>query len=652
MSTFDAPRVLVVDDNPFNRELITGVAEAEGFTVKEAQNGRQALEMLRHSSFSLVMMDLLMPGMDGFETTRKIREMGINVPVIAVTALTMKQDRQESIRAGCDEFLSKPLDIRELRSLLLKYTETGAESQRDRVSGTPDAHPDESPKEFTDILLLLVEEDGQRRKNETDFLFQAGFQVKSFANGADAVDFIEQSPDTVQIVVSNIFTTGIDGLGLLTIVKRKFPRILVFLYTESYDAATFQYAVQQKVDGIIPKDQFETTALGIISSALSQSGQKGSRTSEASAAEQVRQAQDRLIHPGCMNICPSLDVAYQSLHEAGGDMMQCRRFGTNGECGILLADVAGHSVMSSYTSAIFTGLLMSVWDSHREPSALLKKMDKELLKVGNDKSHICATALLWDRWSGDFSFACAGNPGGLMVSFSPDGSARFENLTGGGMVMGVLEDHDLFNSGTGTLPHGSYIFLFSDGIDPSELARAIEMKPKLFNRAGTKGICRQLMDTMLEKKQPADDMILVCMHNSPVQGKPDYIFSYSSTYEEVDRACSRLDESLAECSIPEGNDRDFILLSAREVLLNAVEHGNAMNPHARFETALSTKEEELRITVTDEGKGFDLNKNLLNPDDLTLKQVGKRGLSFAHSVAHDILVEKGAVTLIFRTKHV
>ncbi|MFO7749407.1 MAG: response regulator [Desulfobacteraceae bacterium] len=650
MSASNALHMLIVDDNPFNRELIKEVALAQGFVVKEAQNGHEALEMVKQADFALVMMDLLMPGMDGFETTRKIREMGKEFPIVAVSALAMKQDRQESLRAGCNDFLSKPLDLEQLRTLILKHTEKKESTAENAMQNGEDTPLLLSLPGFEDIFLLLVEEDELRRKEKSDFLVEAGFQVKAVANGADAVEFIQKSSDTVQVVISNIFTTGIDGLGLLTIVKRKFPRILVFLYTESYDPSTFQYAVQQKVDGMIPRDQFETSALDIIRSALYQSGQKGSRTSEARVAEQVRKAQERLIHPGCMNICPSLDVAYQSLSEAGGDMMQCRRFGTEGTCGILLADVAGHSVMSSYTSAIFTGLLMSVWDLHRDPVDLLKKMDRELFKIGNDKSHICATALLWDRWSGKFSFGCAGNPGGLIVTFASDGRPRFETLSGGGMVLGVLENHDLFHFGTGTLKPQAYLFLFSDGIHASELIRAIENSLQRFNRPGITGICRQLMDTMLDRREPADDMILLCMHNAALSGKPDYISSYPATYEAVDSACSWMDKSLTDSSIPAGNDRDFVLLSAREILLNAVEHGSGGNPSARLETLLYIKEDELKITVIDEGTGFDLKKNLNTPKELTLEQIGKRGLSFAWSNAHDIVAENGSTTLIFKAK--
>ncbi|MFO7754225.1 MAG: ATP-binding protein, partial [Desulfobacteraceae bacterium] len=143
----------------------------------------------------------------------------------------------------------------------------------------------------------------------------------------------------------------------------------------------------------------------------------------------------------------------------------------------------------------------------------------------------------------------------------------------------------------------------------------------------------------------------VCMHNnSPALVQGDFISSFASTYEEVDRACRWMEDKLAQSDSPEGIDRDFILLCAREALLNAVEHGNDRNPSARIEAGLYVKENELKITITDEGKGFDLNENLLHPDDLTLKQIGRRGLSFAHSTAQKILVEKGAVTMIFTAK--
>jgi len=651
MPALEKPYILIVDDNPFNRELISEVAIAEGFLVKEAKDGKEAISKINKTHFNLVMLDLLMPGMDGFETAKKIREMGITVPIVAVSALTMKQDLQRSLRAGCSDFLPKPINIKKLRSTIEKYKK---DTICDQQSLSPFANQisfvSSSPT-FKELYLILVEENEDLRKRYTTLLMSAGFQVQGLANGSEASEFIENQAYDVHIVISNIFTSGIDGLGLLTIIKRKFSHILVFLYTEFYDTSTFQYAVQQKVDGIIPQDQFETATLEIIESALSQSGLKGSRTSEANTAQMVRQAQDQLIHPGCIHLCPSLDVAYQALQEAGGDMMRCRRFGLDGRCGIVLADVAGHSVMSSYTSAIFTGILTSFWDTHKAPLALLKKTNKELIKVGNDKSHICATAMVWDRWSGRLEIASAGNPGGIMVRFDSDGRAKYKSLAGGGMVLGALENDDLFLSGSENLDPDSYLFLFSDGIEKPELMEAVKDMPHLFKGTSIKGICQHLMDNILGKKEQEDDLILLCIHNKKVNDKPDYNSQFLSTYEEVDRACNWINQKLTVDTIPKGNDEDLILLCVREGILNAVEHGNSHNPTAHFEVSLYFFNHELRINIIDEGTGFDLEKTVHKPNDLTMTQIGKRGLSFMASIAHEIVVEGSLVTLIFKEKN-
>ncbi|MEA1967999.1 MAG: response regulator [Thermodesulfobacteriota bacterium] len=641
------PYILIVDDNPFNRELISEVANAEGFLVIEAKDGKEAISNIKKTNFSLVMLDLLMPGMDGFETAKTIREMGITVPIVAVSALTMKQDRQHSLRSGCNDFLPKPVNIKKLRSLLQKYIKDVPLKQKP-ISPLIDKDAFIlSPSNFKGLNLVLVEENEHLRKQYSNLLIEAGFQVQGVANGSDALNYIENRVYNVHIIISNIFTSGIDGLGLLTIVKRKFAHILVFLYTESYDTSTFQYAVQQKVDGIIPKDQFETAAPGIIESALSQSSSKGSRMSEAETAQMVRHAQDQLIHPGCINLCPSLDVAYQALHEAGGDMMRCHRFGLDGKCGIVLADVAGHNVMSSYTSAIFTGILTSFWDTHKDPLALLKKINQELIKVGNDKSHICATAVVWDRWSGRLEIASAGNPGGLMVSVGAHGNLVYKNLAGGGMVLGALENSDLFISDSEQLDQDVYLFLFSDGIDESELMNAVGNMPQLFDAASIKGICQHLMDNILEKKEPEDDLILLCVHNKAKCDTSNLSSEFLSTYEEVDRACIWVGQKLTDDAIPNGNDKDLVLLCIREGLLNAVEHGNNYKSTAHFEVSLDFTDHQLRINISDEGRGFNLKENLLKSDDLTMTQIGKRGLSFMNSIAHKIVVKGRRVTLIF-----
>ena len=118
------PVILVVDDQPQNVELLEAYLVPQGYEIVKAANGEGALEKLSGNQIDLILSDVMMPGMDGFEVTRRIRQDDKNrlLPIILVTALRETEDRVKGIEAGCDDFLSKPVDKMELlarvRSLL------------------------------------------------------------------------------------------------------------------------------------------------------------------------------------------------------------------------------------------------------------------------------------------------------------------------------------------------------------------------------------------------------------------------------------------------------------------------------------------------------------------------------------------------------
>jgi two-component system, sensor histidine kinase and response regulator len=116
-------RVLVVEDNVVNQQLVLAMLARAGFVAEVAADGQQALERLRASAFDAVLMDLQMPVMDGLQATREIRRPGSGVldpaiPVIAVTANAFAEDRARSFEAGMNDFLTKPLDPRRLLEAL------------------------------------------------------------------------------------------------------------------------------------------------------------------------------------------------------------------------------------------------------------------------------------------------------------------------------------------------------------------------------------------------------------------------------------------------------------------------------------------------------------------------------------------------------
>jgi PAS domain S-box-containing protein len=128
-------RILLVEDDAINRTVVTRLAEKRRHSVVAANNGKEALATVQNSpegKFDLIFMDVQMPDMDGFETTAAIRAherlTGARVPIIAFTAYAMKDDRERCLAAGMDGYLSKPVEIRELRELLGEYEEhlTGA----------------------------------------------------------------------------------------------------------------------------------------------------------------------------------------------------------------------------------------------------------------------------------------------------------------------------------------------------------------------------------------------------------------------------------------------------------------------------------------------------------------------------------------------
>ncbi len=129
MSTSPA-RVLVVDDEPSIRELVTTVLRYEGFAVAAAENGRQALGEVESFRPDLVILDVMMPDLDGFEVQRRLVENGHRTPVVFLTARDAVEDRVRGLTLGGDDYLTKPFSLDELlariRSVLRRTGDHGA----------------------------------------------------------------------------------------------------------------------------------------------------------------------------------------------------------------------------------------------------------------------------------------------------------------------------------------------------------------------------------------------------------------------------------------------------------------------------------------------------------------------------------------------
>lgn len=116
------PTIVIVEDNPDNRITLKALL-GKNYQIYEAEDGESGLSLIMEVIPDLVLLDISLPKMDGFEVVKKLKdeEKVVNVPVIAVTAKAMKNDREEIIEAGCDDYISKPININELNTILQKY---------------------------------------------------------------------------------------------------------------------------------------------------------------------------------------------------------------------------------------------------------------------------------------------------------------------------------------------------------------------------------------------------------------------------------------------------------------------------------------------------------------------------------------------------
>ncbi len=118
-------RILIVDDNPLNLKLVSYLMQASGYAVRTAVDAASASVEVRDHRPNVILMDLQLPGVDGLSLTRQLKENPDtkDIVVIAVTAYAMKGDRERAIAAGCDDYVTKPIDTRALPTLIAKYVE-------------------------------------------------------------------------------------------------------------------------------------------------------------------------------------------------------------------------------------------------------------------------------------------------------------------------------------------------------------------------------------------------------------------------------------------------------------------------------------------------------------------------------------------------
>ncbi|MCF8336013.1 MAG: response regulator, partial [Bacteroidales bacterium] len=125
-ATSSGIKILLAEDQKINRKIVSGLLSKYNWEIEEAVNGEDALNKAINGNFDIVLMDVQMPQMDGYEATRRIREKenetGKHLPIIAMTAHAMKGDKEKCLAAGMDHYLAKPINTEDVVKIIREYT--------------------------------------------------------------------------------------------------------------------------------------------------------------------------------------------------------------------------------------------------------------------------------------------------------------------------------------------------------------------------------------------------------------------------------------------------------------------------------------------------------------------------------------------------
>lgn len=219
--------ILVVDDNPTNLKLASDVLEFEGYNILKAVDAEEAQVVLATTLPDLILMDIALPGMDGLTLTRKLKaeERTRGIRIVALTAFAMKGDDQKAFDAGCDGYITKPIDTRKLPDQVAGYLA--------RASGQ---------SRGSRMKVLVIEDHAADIKLSNLVLSTARHEVSAVEAAEQALAAIKE--DRPQLILLDLDMPSVDGLALARKLKaepdtRDICVVAVTFYPEQYpkDAA-------------------------------------------------------------------------------------------------------------------------------------------------------------------------------------------------------------------------------------------------------------------------------------------------------------------------------------------------------------------------------------------------------------------------------
>jgi two-component system sensor histidine kinase/response regulator len=214
-------RILLAEDNPTNQKLTVILLKKAGYSVDALEDGQKVMEVLNRASYDLVLLDVQMPEMDGFETARAIREKERgrkHIPIIAITAHAMKGDRERCLQAGMDDYVSKPIEPKKLFETIKKWTQTPDPKKASlwQERSQKSAGLKNSPLDFDDALAKLDNDKALLEEMLREFLDSAPSQLKILdeaTKNGDA-EMVEKEAHSLKGAAANLSAHRVADIAL------------------------------------------------------------------------------------------------------------------------------------------------------------------------------------------------------------------------------------------------------------------------------------------------------------------------------------------------------------------------------------------------------------------------------------------------------
>lgn len=219
-------RILIVDDDPVNTKLLTSMLPTDKYAVITALTGEMCLEKTMREHPDLILLDIMMPGLDGYEVTRQLKKDSTtqNIPVMLITALDEQADKIKGLEAGADDFLNKPVNTFELRArvqsllrLKVYHEQLKTRSQSENSVLMPSV-PGAGEETIYSPLILVVEDDEKDVRLFQKYLDPEGFRLKIIGDGEAAIEFARE--ESIDLILLDIMLPGMDGFEVIKQLKK------------------------------------------------------------------------------------------------------------------------------------------------------------------------------------------------------------------------------------------------------------------------------------------------------------------------------------------------------------------------------------------------------------------------------------------------